>query len=110
MPDLSAMCKEYQDASDEEHRAIQFMRHTDLGVEKKRSFADRIVKVFGNSGHNWLWDFGSTAEALRAIGFSDIRPCEYHDSEIDAFRLVERLSRFQGGFAVEARKGCVSPE
>jgi hypothetical protein len=69
-----------------------------------RSLKDKIIAVFSNSRHNWLWDYKSTAMVLRKSGFKNIRPCKFNDSEIDAFKLVENIERFNGALAIEARK------
>ncbi|WP_052299677.1 hypothetical protein [Treponema primitia] len=104
MPDLKEMCEEYMSGRMDPEASIKFIKYSGLCIEKKRRFFDRIISVFSNSRHNWLWDYKSTEMILKRAGFKGIRACNYHDSSIKAFEIVENADRFKNCLAIEAIK------
>jgi predicted SAM-dependent methyltransferase len=104
MPDLRILCEDYIRKARSQNAAIEFMEGSGLGLKRRRKFIDRIMKVFGNSGHNWLWDYEAVEKILKEAGFKGIRPCKYHDCEDKMFELVENEERFYNALAMEARK------
>lgn len=104
IPDLEYHIRIYQSSNDEE-KAIHFMKDTILGVEKrKKGFRSVIEHMLGNSKHLWMWDFNSLKVELERVGFKGIRKCEAGDSSDPNFKLVENPARFRASVAIECRK------
>jgi SAM-dependent methyltransferase len=104
VPDLEALARAYLD-SESPKSSHDFMRGTCLGVESRaRGIRGLAVSVFGNSKHLWMWDYKSLREELAAVGFENIRRCQFNDSEEAAFRDVEDEGRFRDAVAVECRR------
>ena len=55
--------------------------------------------------HKWMYDETSLIGRMRSAGFSDVRRCEFMQSDIRAIRSVEREISFVGGLCVEGKKG-----
>jgi len=53
-----------------------------------------IRGILGNSDHLWMWDEASIADALRRVGFAEVRRCSFGDATDPAFALVESADRF----------------
>ena len=104
MPDLKKLCDDYLLNESNPEASNEFINGTGMGIKKQRKFIDRIKRVFANSGHLWLWDYNSTKKILTMCGFREIRICEYHDSELKEFEMVENMERFNGALAIEAKK------
>jgi predicted SAM-dependent methyltransferase len=103
MPDLEDMCKQYLEHKNDPNRAINFVRNSGLGYEKK-GLRHRVKQMVMYSSHLWLWDYQSTEKILKEIGFKTVRRCEYHDSKLKAFEEVENIDRFRNAIAIEAVK------
>ena len=104
MPDLRKSCENYlQDAANPE-AAVEFINGIGMGLRKRRKYSDRIISVFANSRHLWLWDYNAAKKILDKTGFREIRICEYNDSKIKEFEMVENKERFNGALAIEAKK------
>lgn len=107
VPDLRIAANRYVEAAaaGRADAAIEFMRVTGLGVERRpRGLGGALVEWLGNSRHLWMWDFDSLRAALARHGFVAIRRAQFGDADDPAFRLVEEASRFVDACAVEARK------
>jgi hypothetical protein len=86
--------------------SLKFQTATALGYEKRpRGLKGMLIAFYANHRHLWMWDGKSFAEELRKTGFQDIRPCAFHDSTDEMFRLVENdEGRFINSLAFECRK------
>jgi ubiquinone/menaquinone biosynthesis C-methylase UbiE len=106
LPDLEFAVKRYlDDIKSEPTASILFMKSTMLGLEQRSvSFKERIIDLFGNSAHLWMWDQYSLAQALNDVGFKVVRKCNFQDSTEKAFLDVEDESRFWGALAFESIK------
>ncbi|HNZ27375.1 MAG TPA: methyltransferase domain-containing protein [Spirochaetota bacterium] len=107
MPDLSVLINSYIDnkknrASDS---SVKFIKSLGMGLEKRdRGIKSIFVSALGNAKHLWLWDKESAICQLEKTGFTNIRVCEYNDSEDDMFKLVEEKKRFENSIALEMKK------
>lgn len=103
LPDLEVLVNEYvADASPD--AAIRFVDHTLLGRRNRpRGFMARIRDCLGNANHLWMWDYKSLSKELADVGFSKIRRVRYQDSQVDAFRLVEKENRWERAIGIECR-------
>lgn len=106
LPDLEFAVKRYlYEIEYEPNASIRFMKSTMLGIEcRSESFKEKMIDLFGNSAHLWMWDQHSLAKALSDVGFSVIRKCNFQDSNEKAFLDVEEEGRFWGAVAFEAIK------
>jgi predicted SAM-dependent methyltransferase len=88
----------------------------DLGAEEKRDAALRINRAFHGWRHRFLWNREMLEETLLASGFDEVRWCRYGESELPAFRGIERHEEYQDEpglphvLVVEAHKGTPRPE
>lgn len=60
--------------------------------------------AFANSAHLWMWDYKALSQELLTVGFSDIRPAHFNDSEDTRFSEVEEKERFVDAVAIQAKK------
>lgn len=107
LPDLETYVNNYLNAkkTSPSTASIEFMRSSLLGFEVRPSgIRQKIISLFGNSHHLWMWDKDSLTEALMQAGFRKVRVCGFNDSEDDSFKQVEDAGRFQEAFALEAVK------
>jgi hypothetical protein len=112
VPDLFERAHTYVSAAaDKPGAAEEFLRTTLLGKEvRPKGLLNVLRDIFGNSGHLWMWDEASIKEELKKVGFTRIRRCNFGDSGIPMFDLVEVASRFYDTglnireCAMEARK------
>lgn len=106
LPDLEhSMIQYFEEKKNNPDASLLFMRSTMLGVEKRTSnIKDFIINYFGNSSHLWMWDQYSLEKALKDVGFSSVRKCDFGDSDEKAFCDVEDESRFRGSIAFECVK------
>jgi len=112
VPDLFARAMRYIKASQsfDPTAADEFMVSTGLGVKQSpSSFMDGLSRIFGSSRHLWMWDESAMTEALKDVGFSDIRRCSFGDSDDSHFRLVENEKRFVDGSIMELALECKKP-
>tara|TARA_Y100001972_G_scaffold129165_1_gene194796 strand:+ start:1405 stop:2028 length:624 start_codon:yes stop_codon:yes gene_type:complete len=104
IPDLEYHIRIYQSSNDDE-KAIHFMKDTILGVEKRKKGIRSVMEhMLGNSKHLWMWDFNSLKVELERVGFKEIRKCEPGDSSDPNFKLVENPARFRASVAIECHK------
>lgn len=96
VPDLRRLATVYLD-HEAEDAASRLMRWSGLGEE---ATAPALHRLFGNSRHRWMWDERSLSQALRASGFSEVRPCVYGDNPV--FASVESQERYADSVALEA--------
>lgn len=106
VPDLKIAAMDYLENFDtQEAPANEFMRNTMLGIENRnKTLADTLKGLYGNSKHLWMWDYKSLEAELKKIGFKNIRPITYGDSDDPYFSFVEEESRFYKAAAFECIK------
>jgi len=108
LPDLEYEARLYlRNLEQGDHTAsIKFLNDTLLGfVKRSRGLKGLLTSFFANHRHLWMWDRKSFVDALQVAGFKDIRPCAFHDSSDNMFRLVENdEGRFINSLAFECRK------
>jgi len=81
------------------------MYRTMLGAEQSpKTLKEKIIGMFGNSHHLWMWDKPALKEELLAAGFKEIKECFYNDSKDQRFKEVEEESRFYAAIAFECIK------
>ena len=91
VPSLKSRVENYNDDDD----ANEFMES--LGCVNKNENSDMIYKLrflFGGSRHRWMYDEKSLKNELIKVGFSNIRRCEFGDSNSEIFSEVEDKDRF----------------
>jgi SAM-dependent methyltransferase len=82
-----------------------FLRDTILGAERRqRGLWGLAMKMLNTSAHLWMWDEVSLAQALQQNGFTQIRRCDFADSDDPVFSIVEDRGRFENALAMEARR------
>lgn len=106
LPDLEYSIRNYIRAKETDPDAsMKFMNETMLGVEKRsHGIKGKLIDLFGNSAHLWMWDVDSLQKALNNQGFVSVRRCYFNDSSEKAFLDVEEESRFRGAIAFECVK------
>jgi predicted SAM-dependent methyltransferase len=103
VPDLETRVKKYLQNQD----CDAFIETIGFGKKKNdRTFKDFLRKMFGNSGHLWMYDYKSMQNYLAQAGFKNIKKCKIGDSGIDIFSEVEELHRFIDGDFVEVAIQC----
>lgn len=107
LPDLEHSINIYieEKGSMNKEAAVNFMKNTMLGTtESPKTLKDKIINLFGNSHHLWMWDLNSLKAELLKAGFKNVRQCNYNDSSDARFKEVEDSSRFYGAIAFECIK------
>ncbi len=107
VPDLESAARIYLNELDnnDNNASLNFINTTMLGIkERPRGFKNFLVSFLGNSSHLWMWDKKSLSEELRKVGFTQIRPCEFNDSNDEMFKFVEEIGRFENAVAIECIK------
>jgi SAM-dependent methyltransferase len=97
VPDLRARAVRYieKSARGDPDAASKFLREAYLGKQARgRTLLQKMRQILGNGDHLWMWDELSMCEALRTVGFVDIRRCEFGDAADPAFLDVEAEDRF----------------
>lgn len=89
--------------------AIEFCKGTCFGMEGSRStLSKRLIHIFSNSAHLWMWDYLSLTKALSDHGFINIQKFQYGDCADEMFLRPERLHQFGDnelyGLALECTK------
>ncbi len=103
VPDLETRVKKYLQNQD----CDAFIETIGFGKKKNdRTLKDFLRKIFGNSGHLWMYDNKSMQNYLAEVGFKNIKKCKIGDSGIDVFSEVEELRRFIDGDFVEVAIQC----
>jgi hypothetical protein len=104
VPDLEILADKYL-RSEDTTASETFMRESCLGIEDRPSGIKAFFKSqLGNSQHLWMWDLRSLSRELSAVGFIDVRRCEFGDSTDPMFKLVEEAERFIDAVAVECSR------
>ncbi len=106
VPDLKQAAIDYVENFDTyAEPANIFMQSTMLGIENRgTSLAGMAKSVFGNSKHLWMWDYKSLKAELEKVGFKNVRPCKFGDSDDANFSDVEEENRFYNAAAFECQK------
>jgi hypothetical protein len=108
VPDLEYSAREYLKSLENGNTfaSIQFIGdNTLLGIkERPKGLKGLLSSFWGNSHHLWMWDKLSLTEELKNAGFSQIRLCNFNDSEDSMFKFVEEADRFEKAVAIECRK------
>ncbi|MCB0428966.1 MAG: hypothetical protein KDD54_02550 [Flavobacteriales bacterium] len=108
VPDLEYAAKKYLSdlENNVEEASIEFIgKNTLVGIEDRpQGLKGILTTVFGNSHHLWMWDHKSLAKELENIGFKNIRPCKFNDSQDNMFSHVEDPGRFENAVALECEK------
>jgi SAM-dependent methyltransferase len=108
VPDLENAARKYiqELESGNTLASIEFVgKQTLLGIENRPKGIKNILSLlFGNAHHLWMWDNYSLAEELKKAGFTQIRKCQFNDSEDEMFKLVENEGRFRNAVALECKK------
>lgn len=98
VPDLECRVREYLYLLENEginEANDMFMRETYLGKENQAQGVFNYIKSsLGHSSHLWMWDQSSMAQALKTVGFVNIRRAHFNDSQDNMFNLVEQEDRF----------------
>jgi hypothetical protein len=117
VPDLFERARKYVSFAEKKADAAEeFMRSLMLGKEHRpRSILGILRDILGNSSHLWMWDETSITCELKRVGFTRVRRCNYGDSHIPMFDVVEDPSRFYDRdlnireCAIEAQKSLNAP-
>ena len=106
LPDIKSSVTDYLNNFDNlDSPAEELMRSTMLGVESRgHSISEQLKTLFGNSKHLWMWDYKSLAYELNKVGFKNIRPSYFGDSEDPFFKFVEDEGRFYKAAAFDCQK------
>ena len=103
VPDLETRVKKYLQNQD----CDAFIETIGFGKKKNdRTFKDFLRKMFGNSGHLWMYDNKSMQKNLAEAGFRNIRKSKIGDSGIKVFSEVEEIHRFVDGDFIEVALQC----
>jgi hypothetical protein len=100
VPDLQERARRYIEgvSKGSPEASAHFMRACCLGLESRpKSVLGRIRQQIGGSTHLWMWDEPLIIEQLKLTGFTDIRRCEFGDSDDPMFGQVEERGRFIDG-------------
>ena len=83
----------------------RLMSCTLMSAEKSpKTIKDKIITFFGNSKHQWNYDYDSMYLELEKAGFKEIRRAVLNDSENTDFLTVEDFGRFYLCLAIECKK------
>lgn len=107
LPDLEPLARDYIADKDRKDPAasITFIERTLMGEETRPRGVKALGRhIFGYLKHLWLWDYESFEAELRKAGFTNIRRCEFNDSDDPMFKLVEDRARFNLCIKFEAVK------
>jgi predicted SAM-dependent methyltransferase len=103
VPDLETRAQKYLKNQDSD----AFIESIGFGRKKNdRSFKGFLRKLFGNSGHLWMYDNKSMQKYLDEAGFKNIRKSKIGDSGIKVFSEVEEKHRFVDGDFIEVALQC----
>jgi SAM-dependent methyltransferase len=107
VPDMERLCRDYLAALEAGNRdaVMRLMENSGLGQkERPKKVMGKVVHVFGNSAHRWMWDYAALSLELEKTGFVDLRRCQCADCADPAFSEVEDPARFDASLAIECRK------
>lgn len=101
MPDFDHYIDEYNESKD----LIKFYEQTDLGyVHRPSTIYGKLMFYLKNSRHQFVWNEQQIIDALKEIGFKDIRRAVYNDSKCTDFKAVERYNRWENMLGIECIK------
>jgi len=76
-----------------------------LGIKERPTGLQGFLGSFiGNVDHLSMWDNKSLSQELNNVGFTDIRTCQFNDSEAEMVKYVEDIGRFKNAVETECRK------
>jgi predicted SAM-dependent methyltransferase len=111
VPDLQLRAARYirSAAAGDPIAADAFMRSCLLGRRATpKGLMPWLSDHFGNSVHQWMYDFSALRMLLEETGFVGVRHCELGDCNDPQFALVEERNRFFDGdereLAIQAEK------
>lgn len=107
LPDLEIATRTYLKQLDggNKEASIDYIAGLLMGLTSRPKGIKRIAEsIFGNAHHLWMWDKYSLAVELEKAGFTQVRACEFNDSEDSHFQQVEDRSRFYSAIALQAIK------
>ena len=91
VPSLEGYVKKYQKDQD----AHKFIESICMGKKNDdKNIIDKLRNIFGNSSHRWMYDNQSMLMELKKTNFTNIRKCQFGDSNIPVFSEVEEEGRF----------------
>jgi predicted SAM-dependent methyltransferase len=103
VPDLKTRAQKYLENND----CDAFIESIGFGKKRSdKSFIDFLRKLFGNSGHLWMYDNNSMQKYLFEAGFKNIRKSKIGDSGIKVFTEVEEKHRFVDQDFIEVALQC----
>ena len=83
----------------------RLMSNTLMSSEKSpKTIKDKIITLFGNSKHQWNYDYESMYLEVEKVGFKNIRRAVLNDSKNQSFKDVEDKGRFDYSLAIECIK------
>ena len=94
VPDLEWRAKRYLSSVDKSDAADIFFASLGVQTAQPKGLLKKIIAIFGNSNHLWMWDERTMRAALAEAGFHSIRRAEMGDSGDPMFDLVEDRNRF----------------
>ena len=107
LPDLEFYAREYISnlALGDVNSSYQFLENSMLGIKARpRGLSGFASAVLGNSHHLWMWDYMSLSKELDAVGFQEIRRCNFGDSNDKMFEYVEDEGRFINCLSIECKR------
>jgi predicted SAM-dependent methyltransferase len=107
VPDLESSVETYFSMRGEHNplASLDLMRATLLGYEQRpQGLKQKLMTLFGNSHHLWMWDQYSLRSELERTGFSKVRKASFNDSKNQDFQHVEEEGRFSNAICFEAIK------
>lgn len=104
VPDLDRLTEIYR-SDDRPEASINFMEWTGLGVKSRpASLREMVVRYFGGSQHQWMWDEKAIRRELQNFGFVNIRRAAFGDSGDMRFLDVEHADRFVDAVAMQCER------
>ena len=107
VPDMEVYVNAYLDdkRSGNKSACHHLIINTLMSPEKRSTtLKDKIITLFGNSKHQWNYDYESMYLELEKVGFKNIRRAILNDSKNQAFKDVEDKGRFDYSLAIECIK------
>jgi hypothetical protein len=106
LPDLEQMARKYiTELENGKHSAsVDFVQNIGMGYADRPRRIKALLHFLYGSRHWWMWDAYSLRQELSDVGFTNIRQCQFNDSEDEMFKLVEEEYRFEGAVAFECQK------
>ena len=77
-------------------------------IKKRKDIKSSLSRLFGHSGHRWMWDKYSLTTALTEQGFIDIGPFVQNQCDDEMFLLLEEDYQFKDSIAIQCRKPLIA--